>query len=142
LRTLFCFILVSIVVAFFAPMLIEMKVAAAPWWNFVGTFIVVLFLVPVTAIPIYKIITSKHGYSLKTVLKSSVISVCFVSSFFVFPNNLESSFVNGQVIVESGSITLIEYFYAFIQLSLFAIVGLLAGLLFFYSKKGASNEIN
>lgn len=120
--------------AFLAPMAIEMKLTTVPSGIFIWSLVVVLVLVPVTAYPIYKSITNRYGYSLNTVLKSSVISTCLVSAFFVFPFGLERSVVNGKVLVESGSITLIGYGYSFSQLFLFSIVGLIAGFVFYISK--------
>jgi hypothetical protein len=134
LRTIFSFILSSLVVAFLAPMAIEMKLTTIPFGIFIWTLIVVLFLVPVTALPIYKFITKSCGYSLNTVLKSSVFSTCLVSFFFVFPLGLDSSIINGKVLVENGSITLIGYGYSFLQLFLCSIVGLVAGIVFYVSK--------
>ncbi|MBB1329755.1 MULTISPECIES: hypothetical protein [Pseudoalteromonas] len=134
MRTIFSFILASLVVAFLAPMTIEMKFTIIPFGIFIWTLIVVLILVPVTAFPIYKFITKSCDYSLNTVLKSSVISTCLVSFFFVFPSGLDSSIINGKVLVENGSITLIGYGYSFLQLFLFSIVGLVAGIVFYVSK--------
>jgi hypothetical protein len=56
LRTIFSFILASLVVAFLAPMAIEMKFTTISFGIFIWTLIVVLFLVPVTALPINKFI--------------------------------------------------------------------------------------
>ncbi|WP_457934600.1 hypothetical protein LOS73_05125 [Pseudoalteromonas sp. SCSIO 43210] len=62
MRTIFSFILASLVVAFLAPMAIEMKFTIIPFGIFIWTLIVVLILVPVTAFPIYKFITKSCGY--------------------------------------------------------------------------------
>ena len=134
MRSILSFILASLVVAFLSPMAIEMKFTTVPIGIFVWSLIIVLFLVPFTAFPIYKFITKNCGYSLNTVLKSAVASTCLVSLFFVFPFGLERSVVNGNVLVENGTITLIGYGYSFLQWLLFSIVGFIAGLVFYISK--------
>jgi len=135
MKALIGFLVASVIVAFFAPMAIEMKIMIYPMAFFIGSFIVVLFLVPVTALPIYLVITNKFGFSITTTIISAVLSTTFVSFFFILPTGLDSSIVNGTVMVENGTTTIDGYIKVLQQLSMMGLVGLLSGISFYYIKK-------
>ncbi|MUH72043.1 hypothetical protein [Psychrosphaera haliotis] len=130
------FIIASVVIAFLAPMALAMEVDFVPKEIFIYSLIFVLFLVPVTAYPAYCVITKKYGYSIYSVVLSSIFSTCFVSLFFVFPFNYESYIINDVVLVNDNTITLAGYIQSFKQLAGFVVTGLFAGLVFFVANYG------
>ena len=132
-KTAFGFLFATVVVAFFAPMAIEMKFVPIPLGIFVWTILIVGILVPFSALPIYLIFTSWLGFNYKSVVLAAVVAVVLVSSFFVFPHMHERSVVNGIVLAENGSVTLSGYLHGFERLIAFALVGFVAGNTFYFS---------
>ncbi len=126
------FLIVTIVVAFFTPMAIELKVGVVPFGIFVWTFIVVAALVPFSALPLYLIITNWLGLNYKSVLIAAITSTVTVSIFFVFPFSFERSVVNGVVFAENGIVTLAGYIHGFVRLLAMSLVGFIAGNVFYY----------
>ena len=134
LRTTIAFIVASCVIALFIPMAIAMEIGFIPIGIYLWTLIVVVCLVPFTALPIYLVVTGKFGLSVKTILFSAVLSSSFVGFFFVFPIWMESSRIGEKVLVENGSITAVGYLHSSIQLTLIALSGVVAGMAFYWVK--------
>ena len=131
-KTLISFLAAIIVVAYLAPMAIEFKLSPMPMALFAWACIVVAFLVPFTALPIYLGLVNKYGFSYKTVVIAACISTIVVSIFFVFPFSAERSVVNGVVLAENGTVTLAGYYHGVIRLVAMGVVGVVAGTVFYF----------
>lgn len=131
-KTLISFLAAIIVVAYLASIAIEFKLSPMPIGLFAWACIVVAFLVPFTALPMYLSLVNRFGFSYKTVIVAACLSTTFVSMFFVFPFSAERSVVNGVVLAENGTVTLAGYYHGVIRLAAMGVVGVLAGTVFYF----------
>lgn len=131
IKTIIGFILSAAVVAYLYPSALEMSFTLVPSVVLIPVFVVICLLIPFTALPIYLIVINRLGYSYKTVVLSSVLAIIVTSVWVVFPFGMEKAVVGQKVLVESGQITLVGYQYAFAQLFLIALVGVVGGSVFY-----------